>query len=48
MNSVQRADHNSGDLQTGSAESGGALARAAKKFCIAVPPPGQTWLVSGL
>ncbi|TVU36130.1 hypothetical protein EJB05_18046 [Eragrostis curvula] len=38
--------NNSGDLQSGSTESGGILALEADgvKFSIAVPAPGQTWL----
>ncbi|KAL6840016.1 hypothetical protein ACP4OV_029826 [Aristida adscensionis] len=38
--------NSSGGLQSGSSESGGVLALAANggKFCVAIPPPGQTWL----
>ena len=45
---IQCAENNSVDIGCGTSESGGVLALAASssKFCIAVPAPEQTWLVS--
>ncbi|GJM92152.1 hypothetical protein PR202_ga08587 [Eleusine coracana subsp. coracana] len=40
----EQTDNNSGDLQTGSTGSSGVLALSVNKFCVAVPPPDQTWL----
>jgi len=46
--SVQPAGNGSEYIHSGTSEPGGVLALTANsiKFCVAVPAPGQTWLVS--
>lgn len=46
MSVRQYAGNNCEGLKSGSTESGGVPKANNRKFCIAVPPPDQTWLVS--